>query len=41
MKRRYAAVTARDGRISVNPLHLPVEGFLPIEENISRLRRIP
>jgi hypothetical protein len=33
--------TARVGRISVNPLHLPVEEILLIEENICRLRLSP
>jgi hypothetical protein len=33
--------TTRGGRISVNPLHLPVEEVLPIEENISRFARTP
>jgi hypothetical protein len=31
--------TARCGRISVNPLHLPLEEVLPIQDNTFRLRR--
>jgi hypothetical protein len=29
------------GRICINPLHLPLEEVLPIEDNICRLRRDP
>jgi hypothetical protein len=32
---------AKGERISVNPLHLPVEEVQPIDENISRHRRSP